>query len=140
MNRYSVTVNGRTHDVELIEQRGTFVRFETGGTTYEVDIAPQLVVRERGIAPVGGVTPRPSAQPKQQRAAGDVVAPMPGIIVSVGVTVGQAVTTGQSLLVMEAMKMENNITASGAGVVKEILVQPGQQVENGQILIKLGAA
>jgi biotin carboxyl carrier protein len=140
MNRYTVTVNGRTHDVELIEQRGSFVRFETGGTTYEVDISPQLVLRERSGAPVGGVAPRPAAKPKQAKAAGDVVAPMPGIIVSVGVSVGQTVTTGQSLLVMEAMKMENNITATGAGVVKEILVKPGQQVENGQLLIKLGAA
>jgi len=140
MNRYTVTVNGRTHDVELIEQRGSFVRFETGGTTYEVEIAPQLVVRERGVAPSGGVAPRPAAKPKQAKAAGDVVAPMPGIIVSVGVSVGQAVTTGQSLLVMEAMKMENNITATGDGVVKEILVKPSQQVENGQLLIKLGTA
>ncbi|MFM1846654.1 MAG: hypothetical protein RL417_128 [Pseudomonadota bacterium] len=140
MNRYSVTVNGRTHDVELIEQRGTFVRFETGGTTYEVDIAPQLVVRERSAAPTGTVAPRPAAKPKVQKGAGDIVAPMPGIIVSVAVTVGQSVTAGQSILVMEAMKMENNITAGGAGVVKEILVKPGQQVENGQLLVKLGSA
>jgi biotin carboxyl carrier protein len=140
MNRYSVTVNGRTHDVELIEQRGTFVRFETGGTTYEVEIAPQLVLREQVGSPMASVVPRPVAQPKGSKAAGDVTAPMPGIIVSIGVTVGQTVQTGQSLLVMEAMKMENNISAAGSGTVKEILVKPGQQVENGQLLIKLGAA
>jgi biotin carboxyl carrier protein len=140
MNRYTVTVNGRSHTVELIEQRGTFVRFETGGATYEVDIAPQIVVREQVGAALVGSAPRPAAQPKLQRAAGDVVAPMPGIIVSVGVSVGQAVSTGQSLLVMEAMKMENNITATGAGIVTEVLIKPGQQVENGQLLLKLGAA
>ena len=65
-----------------------------------------------------------------------VVAPMPGLIVRVGVKVGDAVQAGQGVVVMEAMKMENELRASAAGTVKAINVQPGKAVEKGTLLIE----
>ena len=66
-----------------------------------------------------------------------VVAPMPGLIVRVNAAVGDAVAAGQGLVVMEAMKMENELRAQSAGKVKNVLVTPGTAVEKGTVLIEL---
>jgi len=68
-----------------------------------------------------------------------VVAPMPGLIVRVNAAIGDAVAAGQGLVVMEAMKMENELRAQSAGKVKNILVTPGTAVEKGTVLIELEA-
>ncbi len=68
---------------------------------------------------------------------GEIVAPMPGMILRIEVEEGQKVVTGQPLLVMEAMKMENEIRASRDGMVSKILVQPSQAVEKDDVLITL---
>lgn len=66
-----------------------------------------------------------------------VIAPMPGLIVRVNASVGDAVAAGQGLVVMEAMKMENELRAQAAGKVKNIFVAPGKAVEKGTVLIEL---
>jgi biotin carboxyl carrier protein len=66
-----------------------------------------------------------------------LVAPMPGLIVRVNCAVGDQVQSGQGLVVMEAMKMENELRAQAAGVVKSVLVEPGAVVEKGALLIEL---
>ena len=68
---------------------------------------------------------------------GDIKAPMPGMVLEVAVTVGQAVEKGDKVLILEAMKMENVIKAAGDGVVKAILVSKVTAVEKGQILIEM---
>ena len=74
-----------------------------------------------------------------QRAAADanVAAPMPGLVVAVNVEPGQRVFKGASLVVLQAMKMENDLTARADGTIKEVLVGPGQTVEQGQTLLTL---
>ena len=62
---------------------------------------------------------------------------MPGLIVRTMVTVGESVTAGQGLIVMEAMKMENELRATGAGIVHRVNVSPGTPVEKGAVLIEL---
>ena len=66
-----------------------------------------------------------------------VVAPMPGLIVRVNVAEGDSVQPGQGVVVMEAMKMENELRASAAGTVKAIHVSPGKAVEKGTVLVEL---
>lgn len=66
-----------------------------------------------------------------------VTAPMPGMIVRVHVQPGDTVTQGQGVISMEAMKMENELRATTAGTVKAVLVQPGQAVEKGAVLVEL---
>jgi pyruvate carboxylase subunit B len=66
-----------------------------------------------------------------------LVAPMPGLVVRVAAAVGDPVQAGQALVVMEAMKMENELRASAPGRVKAILVAPGQAVEKGTVLLEL---
>lgn len=73
------------------------------------------------------------------RAAGPahVLAPMPGLIVRVNVAAGDPVSAGQGVVVMEAMKMENELRASAAGTVKRVVVQPGSAVEKGAMLLEM---
>lgn len=66
-----------------------------------------------------------------------LVAPMPGMIVRVNVSDGDAVQAGQGLVVMEAMKMENELRATASGVVSHVLVQPGTAVEKGALLLEM---
>ena len=65
-----------------------------------------------------------------------VNAPMPGLIVRVNVKVGDVVQAGQGVIVMEAMKMENELRASGAGTVKSVNIEPGKAVEKGMVLVE----
>ena len=74
------------------------------------------------------------ADPSAQVAAGSLLAPMPGTVVRVAVVAGDSVTAGQPLLWLEAMKMEHTITAPTDGVVTELPVEAGQQVEVGAVL------
>jgi pyruvate carboxylase subunit B len=75
-----------------------------------------------------------------QRSEGGIVrAPMPGLVLRLEVVLGQKITTGAGLLVLEAMKMENEIRANAAGVIKQIFVQPGQPVDKGASLMEIGA-
>jgi biotin carboxyl carrier protein len=66
------------------------------------------------------------------------MAPMPGLVVRVSVAVGDTVAVGQGLVVVEAMKMENELRASVAGVVLSVRATPGQPVEKGALLVELG--
>ena len=72
-------------------------------------------------------------------APGDIVAPMPGAVLEVLVTEGDRVERNQTVVLMESMKMELVITASRAGVVRRVSVEPGQQVDRGMRLLELGA-
>ena len=77
-------------------------------------------------------------KPEPTSQGGVVKAPMPGLVLRIPVSVGDAVAASQGVLVLEAMKMENEIKAAAPGVVVAILVQPGQAVEKGQVLLQMG--
>jgi acetyl/propionyl-CoA carboxylase alpha subunit len=92
-------------------------------------------------SPLGhsGLTEVPRFPPPVNLAtAGALVAPMPGTVSRVVATVGDAVTRGSVLLYLEAMKMEHPVLATGAGVVQEIRISPGDQVEAGALLVIVG--
>ena len=89
-------------------------------------------------APTPQSAPAPAAAaPKAPAGANSVTAPLPGTITKILVQVGQQVKAGETVLVMEAMKMENNITAEFDGTVKAILVQQGVQVQSGDALVEM---
>ncbi len=82
-------------------------------------------IRDRAAASAGPVGPAP------------LVAPMPGMIVRVAVAVGDVVAAGQTLIAMEAMKMENELRAAGPGTVTAVRVAPGSAVQKGAVLVEL---
>ncbi|MFL6119409.1 biotin carboxylase N-terminal domain-containing protein [Actinophytocola sp.] len=143
--RYRFTRDGLTvegsPDVRLIAATPTEVVLETGGLVraFTVDSqGPDWFVD----SPAGAVTlvelPR-FADPASQVAAGSLLAPMPGTVVRVAVARGERVAGGQPLLWLEAMKMQHQINAPTAGVVTELGVGPGDQVEVGRVLAVVSA-
>ena len=109
----------------LVEMVADFVAAKAEVTPKPAPVAP---------APVAAPAPAPAAAPA---GAKTVTAPLPGTITKITVKVGDAVNAGDTVLLMEAMKMENNITAEFAGTVKAILVDQGAQVQSGQALVEL---
>lgn len=98
-----------------------------------------LVEFQAAAAPAPKAAPAAAPAPKAAPAAGanSVTAPLPGTVTKILVQVGQQVKAGETVLVMEAMKMENNITAETDGTVKAILVQQGAQVQSGDALVEM---
>ena len=134
-SRGGLLVDGRD-DVRLVSMTPNAVRLEVAGVSWRFEVAayPGLVCVDSGL---GGVAFRPVprfADPVSQAAAGSLLAPMPGTVSRVGVTVGQQVAAGQPLLWLEAMKMEHVISAPAAGIVAELPVAAGQQVQLGSVL------
>ncbi|WP_418992357.1 biotin/lipoyl-containing protein [Alistipes sp.] len=150
MKDYSLKINGQNYDVRIddVNENSTVAHVTVNGTPYEVEIAgdkgvaaskPQVAPapREADSAKITPVTaaPSPRIAPAAPTSGYAVKCPLPGTVLGVKVAVGDKVSTGQTLLVLEAMKMENNIDADRSGVVKEIFVQQGATVMEGDNLV-----
>ena len=118
MKNLRITVNGTTYDVQ-VEELGE-------------SAAPAAA------APSAPAAPAPKKAPAPAVGAGEpVVAPMPGTILSVNVTNGQSVKSGDVLVILEAMKMENEIKAPKDGTVSSVNVSKGESVDTGATLVTL---
>ena len=123
--KYVVTLNGKNYEVEVTETDAVLLNVS------DAVAAP---------APVAAPAQAPAAAPAAAPVAGDgtkVPSPMPGTILSVNVSVGQAVKTGDVLMVLEAMKMENDIVAPCDGTIKQLLVSKGSTVNTDDVLAVL---
>ena len=150
MKDYSLKVNGHQYDVTIddVNEASTVAHVVVNGTAYEVEIAgakasaaskPQVIAAPAAtglsVTPKTAAPSRPAAAPAPAGAGNTMKSPLPGTVLAVKVAVGDKVSAGQTLLVLEAMKMENNIDALSDGVVKSILVQQGATVMEGDSLI-----
>ena len=128
--RVVLTLDGVRHHLRVSprEARGAYT---IGSAGWSVP-AEALDERRRAIQALMRATARPSGPTP-------LVAPMPGLIVRVHVRPGDVVAAGQPLVVMEAMKMENELRATAAGIVRSVAVQPGAAVEKGTVLVALDA-
>ena len=130
--KYKVTLNGRTYEVEV--EHGKAILLDE----YEA-IAPAPVAAAPAAAPVAAAAPAAAPAAPVVTGAGEAVnAPMPGNILKVNVQNGQAVKAGQVLVVLEAMKMENEIMAPKDGTVTQVLVSKGSTVDTGAPLVVIG--
>jgi len=145
---YYVTIRGKQYTVEVPDVRARPVRAIVDGEVVEVDVALAPAVAP-APAPMPALSPAPVAAPPVQPAPAldmllsgaveEIKAPLPGTVVSIGVSVDERVTHGQELCVLEAMKMNNPIRASQAGVIRKIFVTVGQQVQHGTPLMAIEA-
>lgn len=131
--KYVVRLNQRVYEVEI--ERADAAAFQN---------APDVGAAARGVSgaafaavPEQPVAPAPVQTAVSGGAEIQVESPMPGKVLSIAVQVGQRVCAGECLLVMEAMKMENEIVAPQDGIVKQILVSQGTMVDTGDILTVL---
>jgi biotin carboxyl carrier protein len=124
-----VTLDEAVHRVAVARgaRRGQY-SLSVDGRRFEVEALDERshAIRELSVAAAAPTGPAP------------LVAPMPGLIVRVNVTPGETVQAGQGLVVMEAMKMENELRAAAPGVVTAVRVSPGTAVERGATLVELG--
>ena len=136
--KYVVNLNGKAYEVEVEETEAviTNVAAATVATTAPV-AAPAPVV-----APAPAAAPAPEAAPAPVAAAPadgtKIAAPMPGTILAVNTAVGSSVNAGDVIIILEAMKMENEIVAPCAGTVKQILVSKGSTVDTDEVLAVIG--
>ena len=128
--KYKVTLNNRTYEVEV--EAGQAMLLDE----YEA-IAP-AAVPAAAPAPAAAAPAAAPAAPVVTGAGEPVNAPMPGTILKVNVTQGQAVKEGEVLCILEAMKMENEIMASKGGTVTQVLVAKGSIVDTGAPLVIIG--
>ena len=106
-------------------------------TTYDVSRYGDAVFVDSPAGAVGFTVMPRFVEPGSAVAKGSLVAPMPGLVIRVGAQLGDTVTDGQPLVWLEAMKMEHTITASADGVLTELNVTSGQQVEVGAVLARV---
>jgi biotin carboxyl carrier protein len=120
MTTYKIKVNGKTYEVKVV----SIEESEPTPVTHVPATAPApSAVKEAPAAKAGEGTP--------------VESPMQGVILDVKVKAGDAVKSGQTLLILEAMKLENEIKAPKAGTISSILVSKGQQVNSKQVLLTI---
>lgn len=126
MKKYTITVNGTAYEVE-VEEAGV------------VASAPKAAPKAAAPAPAPKAAPAPAPKAAAPVAAGatTVSAPMPGKVLSVNVKAGDAVKSGDVLLILEAMKMQNEIMAPADGTVSDVRVSAGQTVATGDVMIVL---
>lgn len=133
--RYQVRVGDREIEVSLVSRRGNAISFEVAGERYDVELRRDVIAAPLSstISPPSNIQPSIKAQVKSDPLI--CAAPMPGVITKILVKIGQAVEQGQTLLIIEAMKMENAINAINNGTIQNILVKEGEEVRSTQPLI-----
>ena len=141
MKEYKYKINGNPYTVSVGDIDGNEVIVEVNGTSYTVELekaaAPKIKPVVRPAAPAATAPAAAPVKPVARPAAGGngIKSPLPGVILDVKVKEGDAVKRGQTLLILEAMKMENDIKADHDGTVKSILVSKGESILEGTDLI-----
>jgi len=142
MNRYTLNVNGKKYDARVLELNPERARIEVDEKVYEIELV------DIGRRPDAAVLPQPQgaaaiaaaaapATKKIPAPGGALTAPLPGLILKLGIREGDTVRAGQLLLTMEAMKMENEINAAHNGIVRKVFVAEGDSVAEGDPLVEI---
>lgn len=145
MKEYKYKINGTEYNVAVGDIENNVAQVTVNGAAYKVELE-----QTAAPAPAAVAKPKPSAAPRTESgskviakptvagAGGSVKAPLPGVILDIAVNVGDTVKVGDTVIVLEAMKMENNIHADKAGVIKSICVNKGDSVLEGADLLIIG--
>ena len=139
MKQFKFTIHGNEYAVDVIDVEDNIAHLEVNGTPYEVEIHRKVKTSKtpKVIAPVIKEPFKPEIDKRGGGEAHPILAPLPGTILKVHVNPGDIIAKGQLLMVMEAMKMENQVLADRKGVVENIEVKEGDTVLQGDVLIKL---
>lgn len=140
MNRYRVTVNGTVYEVDIEEIDGEPQAVAAHAVASPAAVSPTSEPAKKAPVPRPAPAvsaPPASAPPSTTSGAGDILAPIPGTVISVAVAEGQSVSKGQLLVTFEAMKMENEVMAPRDGVVTKVYVGPGSRLEMDTPLVEL---
>ena len=151
MNKYQYKVQGVDYNVEIEEVSGNLAKVNVNGIPFEVELqqpinAAQAITRPKVSAPKSAPAAAPAAAPSVAAPVAAPVAgngtsvksPLPGTITAVNVKVGDKVNNGDTVVVWEAMKMQNNIEAETTGTITSVAVSAGDSVMEGSVLVTIG--
>ncbi len=151
MNKYQYKVQGVDYNVEIEEVSGNLAKVNVNGIPFEVELqqpinAAQAITRPKVSAPKSAPAAAPAAAPSVAAPAAAPIAgngtsvksPLPGTITAVNVKVGDKVNNGDTVVVLEAMKMQNNIEAETTGTITSVAVSAGDSVMEGSVLVTIG--
>ena len=143
MKEYKYTIEGNKYEVAINEVNDTTAKVTVNGAEYTVEWEkpveekPVVKVKPAVAKPTAPTTPATAAPVAAPVSGNAIKTPLPGVIIDVKVNVGDTVTKGQTVVVLEAMKMENNINADRDGKVTAIQVAKGDTVADGAVLVVL---
>ena len=151
MNKYQYKVQGVDYEVEIEEVEGNIAKVNVNGIPFEVELQQPInaakhptIVKPKVEAPkpvapgAAGAPAITTPQPVATGAGNAQKAPLPGTITAVNVKVGDTVAVGDVVVILEAMKMQNNIEAEYAGTVTSVAVNQGDSVMEGSVLLTIG--
>lgn len=138
MKQYSYKINGKDYNVTIADIQGHTATVNVNGTDYSVEL-PEAVLAPApaAAAPAAAATSAAPAAAPAPAGGANVVAPLPGTVLTINVKVGDVVKAADTVIVLEAMKMENAIPAGRDGKVTAIKVNQGDSVLEGDALITL---
>lgn len=134
MKEYKYTINGNKYDVEIVDIVENIATVTVNGENYSVEMEKEPEPEKKKVVIKSGVQAQPEAAASEGASAANVntnnalKAPLPGVIREINVAVGDEVAVGDTVVVLEAMKMANNLEAEKAGKVTAVLVQVGESV------------
>ncbi len=148
MAKFEYTVQGVDYEVDIVEVEGTLAKVTVNGIEFDVELKQPISVGSSVKKPVTikpqAATVQGTVETKKEEApvvkAGEgtkVLSPLPGTITSIPVKVGEAVAAGDTVVVLEAMKMQNNIEAENEGTVTSVMVNVGDSVMEGAVLVTI---
>lgn len=145
MKKFKFTIQGNQYDVELLNIEDDVAEIEVNGTKYQVEIEKETkasktprLVRSKSV-PSSEDTGTKTSKPTESKGTGHIKAPLPGTILEINIKPGDPVKTGDQLLIMEAMKMENVIKSDREGKVENVKVNTNDTVLEGDILVEIGS-
>ena len=138
MKNFKFKIYDNNYNVRIVSHEDNIINLEVNGTSYSVKLDEEIkqtktptLVRSASKSPA--VPLNMSSNTRNTK----IVAPIPGVVISIDIKVGDIVKVGDRMLILEAMKMENNITSEKAGTVSAIYVKTGQHVLQNELMIEL---
>lgn len=141
MKKYKLNINQKEYLTRIVDYKANKVIVKVNGHDYEVNITPEeravtRIVRAKKETPdLNVISNTPSKSTRS--APGTVVSPIPGLVLSINVSVGDKVSIGDTVIVLEAMKMESEIASTANGTVKKILVKEQQSIQESDPIIEV---
>lgn len=138
MKNYKLKINGNSYQVDIKGAEDNIIELEVNGSLFKVEMEKE--VKATKTPRIFRADPKPTQKVdalNTKSSTKKIEAPLPGVILEVLIKEGQEVSAGDKLLVLEAMKMENNIVTDVSGKVKSLNVKPGNNVLQGDVLMEI---
>lgn len=145
MKKFKFMIRGNNYEVEIHSFEDNIAEVEVNGSKYKVELQQEIKTSKTPrltrsqVVPASAADRAKTSSPAEKKGGGVLKAPLPGTILEIKVKVGDPVKIGDTLLIMEAMKMENNIKADREGKVAALKVNNGDAVLEGDVLVEIGS-